>query len=224
MGFFNSILAKVSALSTSMEDTTLWEDIINYFNEGMELNNINAQSGLVSLPLVFLGLFGGAAVAAIVSVYNKRILGEFVHTLMREGCFSPESARDLDYLNYIYKGYIRNAVRRGTNLRRVVKCREEEEHNKRQAELLAEYEEKLKSGEKCEKFEPKEYRPDPYMDHFYIPEELKDAAAVKFDKKGSTLLSTVFTVCALAVAFVLMLLFFPQIMKFVDNFIGVLKG
>ena len=47
---------------------------------------------------------------------------------------------------------------------------------------------------------------------------------MKFDKKGSNLLSTVFTVCALAVAFVLVLLFFPQIMKFVDNFIGVLKG
>ena len=85
MGFFNNILAKVSALSVSMEETTLWDDIINYFNEAMELENINAQSGLVSLPLVFLGLFVGAAIAAIVSVYNKRVLGEFVRTLASGG-------------------------------------------------------------------------------------------------------------------------------------------
>jgi len=210
---------------TASEKASLWQDLMNYFNDSMSFENIGSGTGtLFSLPLLVIGLFIGTAIAIVASVFNKRILGDFVRTLLREGCLSPESARDLDYLNYIHKGAIRYAVRSSTNLRRVVKCREEEEHNKKMAELLAENEEKIKAGEKVEKFQPTTYRPNPYLDHFYIPEDMKYTADIKFEKKGSSWVGVTVCLAVLFAALILVILFLPQVLKFVDNFIGFLKG
>ena len=209
---------------SAAEGTSFFEDVINYFNEAVQFENMGGTGGLVSLPLVVIGLFIGAAIAVVSSVYNRKVLGDFVRTLIREGCNSPENARDLEYLNYIYKDSIRMAVKRGTNLRRVVKCREEEEHNAKMAALQAEYEEKLAAGEQVEKFKPTEYVPNPYLDHFYIPEELRYTAEIKFDKKGSSWLGAVIGIAVILVLMVAVLLLLPQVLKFVDNFIGVIKG
>ena len=209
---------------SATKETSFFEDIINYFNDAVQFENMSGTGSLVSLPLLVIGLFIGAAIAVIASVYNRKVLGDFVRTLIREGCTSPETARDLDYLNYIYKDSIRMAVKRGTNLRRVVKCREEEEHNAKMAALQAEYEAKKAAGEKVEKFTPTEYVPNPYLDHFYIPEELRYTAEIKFDKKGSSWLGAIIGILALLVLMIAVLLVLPQILKFVDNFIGVIKG
>lgn len=213
----------IFSLSTT-KGTSFFEDIINYFNEAVQFDNMGGTGALVSLPLLVIGLFIGAAIAVIASVYNRKVLGDFVRTLIREGCTSPENARDLDYLNYIYKDSVRMAVKRGTNLRRVVKCREEEEHNAKMALLQAEYEAKKAAGEEVEKFKPTEYIPNPYLDHFYIPEELRYTAEIKFDKKGSSWLGAIIGILALLVLMIAVLLVLPQILKFVDNFIGVIKG
>lgn len=204
-------------------ETTFWQDLINYFNDAMRFENIgNLSGGLLSLPLLIIGLFVGAAIAVIATVFNKKVLGDFVRALLREGCLSPETARDLDYLNYIHSGTIRQAVRGGASLRRVVKCKEEEEHKKKMEELAAEYEAKKAAGEDVEKFIPTEYRPDPYMDHFYIPEEMKYMADIKFEKKGSTAINAVIALVLLLGGLILVILFLPQVMKFLDNFIGLL--
>ena len=215
-----NIFSKISvfALSRGSDGDSFWQAVADYVEKAMDFENIGMGSGLVSIPLLFLGIFIGLCVAVIASVYNKRVLGNFVRDLIRENCLSPEDARDLDYLNYIYKGYIRNAVSRGTNLRRVVKCREEEEHDRKQAELVAEAEAR---GEKAV---ASRYKVDPYMDHFYIPAELKETAEKKFEKRGSTWAGSLVAIILLAVFFFAALLLFPQIMKLVDNFIGIIKG
>ena len=221
---FLSLLSNPFALATAQNETTFWEDILAYFNEAMQFNNINIGNGqLVSFPILLIGLFVGAAFAIIATVYNKRVLGDFVRALLREGCLSPESARDLDYLNFIHKSSIRQAVKTSTNLRRVVRSREEDEHDKKMAELLAEYEKKKATGEKLPKFEPTEYRPDPYMDHFYIPEKMKYMADIKFEKKGNSVLGAVIGIAALAILLFLVFLYMPQVLKFFDNYIGILK-
>ena len=221
---FLSLLSNPFALATAQNETTFWEDILAYFNEAMQFNNINIGNGqLVSFPILLIGLFVGAAFAIIATVYNKRVLGDFVRALLREGCLSPESARDLDYLNFIHKSSIRQAVKTSTNLRRVVRSREEDEHDKKMAELMAEYEAKKEAGEKLPKFEPTEYRPDPYMDHFYIPEKMKYMADIKFEKKGNSVLGAVIGIAALAILLFLVFLYMPQVLKFFDNSIGILK-
>ena len=221
---FLSILSNPFALAVTQNETTFWEDILAYFNEAMQFNNINIGNGqLVSFPILLIGLFVGAAFAIIATVYNKRVLGDFVRALLREGCLSPESARDLDYLNFIHKSSIRQAVKTSTNLRRVVRSREEDEHDKKMAELMAEYEEKKAAGEKLPRFEPTEYRPDPYMDHFYIPEKMKYMADIKFEKKGNSVLGAVIGIAALAILLFLVFLYMPQVLKFFDNYIGILK-
>ena len=221
---FLSLFSKQAALAAVDNETTFFEDVLAYFNEAMQFNNINIGNGqLVSFPILLIGLFIGAAFAIIATVYNKRVLGDFVRALLREGCLSPETARDLDYLNFIHKSSIRQAVKTSTNLRRVVRSREEDEHDRKMAELLAEYEAKKAAGEKLPKFEPSEYRPDPYMDHFYIPEKMKYMADVKFEKKGNSVLGAVIGIAALAILLFLVFLYMPQVLKFFDNYIGILK-
>lgn len=209
---------------SSANNTSFFDDIVNYLEQANNFENTNGLGALVSLPLLVIGLFIGAAVAVIASVYNKKTLGDFVRALLREGCTSPESARDLEYLNYIYKDSIRMAVKRSENLRRVVKCREEEEHNAKMAELQAEYEAKKAAGEKPEKFIPTKYVPNPYLDHFYIPEELRYTAEIKFDKKGASWVGAIIGLVVLFIMMVAALIALPEVTKFIDNLVGSFKG
>ena len=162
----------------------------------------NAADSMTSLPMIIIGIFIGLAIASFGAVFNKRVLGDFVRKLLREEALSAESAKTLAELNYQRNPVIRSSLRKGVTLRRVVRCREEEEYLAAIETKQTEYEEQRKNDPSLPKFKAEAFRVDPDEHHFYIPEELKYMADVKFEKKGSTWLGAIVFIVVLVIAFV----------------------
>lgn len=175
---------------------------------------------LINFKLMILGLFVGLAVASFGIVYDKRILGDAVRKLLREECLSPDRAKTLSELGFGRNSVLRHSVRKSVSLRRVVKCREEEEFYRTQEQMRQEHEEKRKSDRSLGRFREMEYEFDLEQDHFYIPEEMKYTADVKFEKKGNSFFFVIFFVVMLAVMYVALLVFLPDILQVINDFVG----
>jgi hypothetical protein len=93
-----------------------------------------------SFRLLVFGLFIGANIAALISIFNKRVLGDFVRALISNECFSAESAKTLSELGYQKDPAVRGSLRHGVTLRRVVRCVEEVEYLSALEKRRAEYE------------------------------------------------------------------------------------
>ena len=203
----------------------LWEYFVDtYIKNETTYENLDF-GGLFSVQTLVIGLFLGLAAAGFIAVFNKQINGMFVERLLREGCISPESAKSLPELDLADKLMLRYGVSRGVDLRRVVKCREEVEYDAESAEKAEKYAEMRKENPRLPKnFTPKPFKVDPDVHHFYIPEDMKYMAEVKFDRKGNSWWSALIYAVVILVALVALIVFLPNILNLVDEFIGSLKG
>ena len=167
---------------------------------------------------IIVGLLCGFFLACCMTVFDRRVLGDFVRRVLYCECFSKETAMTLAELGYLKNSIIRGSLRGNVSLRRVVKCVEEEEFR---ARAEAEYATLVKACEEAGKKPPRRtvpaFKVDPTVMHFYIPEDLKYVADVKFEKKGAnwvTLLVSfvLFLVLASLAAFLL-----PDLLQLIDN-------
>lgn len=204
----------------------LWDSFYNTYlsEEALYFENLNLGTGsMVSLRGIIFGVFVGIIIASFAILFDKRVLGEFVRKLLSEECLSPQSAKTLYELGYMRKYTIRNSVRRGTTLRSVVKCREEEEYNAQISEQREKYEEKRREDKSLPPFRAAPYSVNADTDHFYIPEEKKYSAEIRFEKKGSTWLGFFVLILVCIIGCVALLLVVPQILQLVDEFVGSFK-
>ena len=171
------------------------------------------ENALFSVPLIVIGVFLGIAIALFVTVFNKRILGEMVRKLLSEESLSSESAKTLDELGLSNHFLLRHAVKGNVSLRRVVYCREDEE-------FLQKQEEERKNAPSPKKFRAKPFRVDPKAHHFYIPEDQKDTAAAKFDKKGTSFVALGILLLLLLVLMIALLFALPKLMEWLDQLVG----
>lgn len=151
------------------------------------------------IPAFILGII----IAAIATVYCRRIVGDFVRTLIKKEALSPNAGVTLMEMGAFRSTVVRRELCRGALLRKVVFCREE------QAFL-------------SEKEKGTDYKIDFTKDHFYIPEELKYRAENRFRQKGSSWLSVVLTVILVPVVVGLICRFMPNILQLADSLITVL--
>ncbi len=202
---------------------TFLQDIANkyydlYVSFSVEYVNINVYaSEMKMICSLILGLCAGIIVAAFLSLFTKRTLGDFVRRIIERESLSPETAKTLDELDYFDSLMIRRAVAKSVSLRRVVKCREEEEFYAEQRVKREEHAQKRAEDRKIGKFKEIEYKIDPDNDHFFIPEELKYMADIKFDKKGATLRAAIATSIIVIIAFFAIMLVLPEILEFLNN-------
>ncbi len=211
------------ALDVSYEEMPLANELWlyfmdKYFDDSTFYPNLNIDGDDTTfIRLVIIGLFIGLSVAGFFGVFNKRVLGSFVRRLIEAEAFSPESAKTLEELGFAGKVTIYNAVRKSTSLRRVVKCREEQEHDAALNEKRAEYESAKESGKKLPKFKETEYKVNPTSDRFYIPEDMKYMADIKFDAKGNTWASAIFCCVFMLILMVVAIVLLPNILDFLNN-------
>ncbi len=211
-------------------ETTIWEDLWEYIYgvylgaDGTYENLGFGSSTVMSVRLVVLGLFIGVIIACIAMAYNKQVLGGFVRKLLADGCMSTESAKNLEELGYMKNPFIRGAVQKSVNLRRVVKCVEEDEFYARQNEEREIYEKKRTEEPSLPKFREQEYRVSASEDRFYIPEAMCETAERKFYAKGSSWLMTVIYIIVLCIAFFVLLLILPHILNTLNDFLGNFKN
>ncbi len=148
------------------------------------------------IPALILGII----IAAVATVFSRRLVGSFVHTLIKKEAFSPENGVTLFEAGAFRSTVVRRELCRGVFLKKVVFCREEK----------AFLDENGKDAT---------YEIDFTKDHFYIPEDLKYRAENRFSQKGSGWLSVVLTVVLVPLVVGLLCRFMPNILQFADSII-----
>lgn len=188
------------------QNSTLGE-LISYFRETYfsirfgaydNFSVIEQTANIINkiIPALIIGII----LAAIATVYCRRVVGRFVRTLIKKEALSPESGVTLFDTGAFRSTVVRRELCRGALLRKVVRCREEEA-------LIA------------EKGSDASYQIDFTRDHFYIPEELKDRAEIRFNPKGSSWLTVVLTAVLTPIVVGLICRFLPNILQFADSII-----
>ncbi len=204
----------------------LWEYFVDtYFTPDMpHFENISFGSGtLISLQMIILGVGIGLIAAAAFTLYNKRYLGGFIRKMLREECLDASRAKTLEELGYKKSFGVKRAVRSFGTLSRWARCVEEDEFYTELDKKRSEFEEAHKNDSKKPKFKEIEFKRDVNTMHFYIPEEKKYAADVKFDAKGANVGSFVLVVVIAIALCITMTLLLPEILQMADNFISVMK-
>lgn len=210
----------------AQSETSFWEDVWNYLYDVYLRVDGNYQNlgfekmPLFSLRLTVLGIFLGMIVGCLAMAYHKQVIGGVVRKLIADGCNSADSAKTAAELGYLKNPLAKNALRGSVALRRVVRCAEEEKFYRDQAAEKEAYEEKRQQEPKLPKFKEREYLTEIATDRFYIPEELRIRAEIKFEKKGSGWISGVLGILCLLVIFFCLLLVLPHILQITDNFMG----
>lgn len=215
----------------SANEKSLLEELWEYFDETYfspdipYLENISLGTGtLVTLKTVLVGITLGLIFASFVTIYNKRYIGGFVRKLLREECLDADRAKTLDELGYLKKYGIRYAIRSSGTLTRWIRCVEEDEFYAKQDAEREAFEAAHKDEAKPPRFKEKEFKRDTKTMRFYIPEEKKYAADVKFEAKGANWLSFVLVTVVSIVLCAFLTYILPDIIKMVDNFISIAKG
>lgn len=189
-----------------------WNRMLEQGSDMQAYENLS-ENALFSFPLILIGVILGIAIALFVNVFTKRVLGELVRTLLAQDVLSAESAKTMGELGFSKNFLLRYAVKGNVSLRRVVVCCEEEE-------FLRKQEEERENSPSSKKFRAKSFRIDSQKHHFYIPEEQRDAAAMKFEKKGTSLGAMLILLAILLVLLIVLLAALPTLMSWLDTLIG----
>ena len=172
---------------------------------------------------MILAIALGIIIAAVLTAYTREGLGGFVRRLIKEDALAPEKSKTLMELGYFRSTMLRRALSRGSALRMVVRCTEQEAFEANRAEQGTDA---VGTADKPKAKIPflkgtSEYRMDFTTARFYIPEDLRHRAEIRFDKKGSgwipvIVISVVTVIAASALCF-----FLPDLLQFADNLIGI---
>ena len=153
-----------------------------------------------SVPIIVLSMFFGAVLAALISLYYKKVLGSFVRFLLESGADSPDNAILLENTSYSKNAFVKSAIRRGNVYKNVMRSVPPEgvsygKSLKERSELV------LKSS-------------------YYIPEELSFRAENLFLKRGTTVLSAVLGILFCLIIGALSLVIIPDLIQMLHNLIA----
>ena len=229
----------------SSSDLTFWEkisewyqssvirELLTYFYEKYftiefaAYENFSIADGLgTTLRGIILARAVGIIVSALLTARMRVGLGGFVKKLIREECLSAEQAKTLYELGYFRSPMIRRELERGSVLRMVVHCREKDEQETADNTQPVADENAKNDAKALEKPKKHTYvlqkpeKIDFTTAHFYIPEDLRYRAEIRFDEKGSSWRSAILLTVGAIVVAALLCAFLPDVVAFVDNLIG----
>lgn len=215
------------SLSTSADNMSLFEELWNYFydtyfvSKSLPYENLGLGSdALGSIGRFFIGIFIGLILASAMMVYTKRVLGKFVRYLLENEINSADKAVRLAQTGFVTNFAIRASLRAGRTLRTVVCCREEDEYLRASAaesgSEAADSAEKQANKRKKER----EFKVDLDAHHFYIPEEKKYQADMRFDKKGTSWGGLVLLIIVLIFTFFAIMIALPSLLEALDSLLA----
>ncbi len=207
-----------------LADEDTWGKIIDdiFSLEMGQYENLGfGDFAFANLRGIILGMILGMILAAYLSIFNRRVHGSFVRSLIAENCSTPATAKTLAELGYIKNSAIRSALKGGNTYRGIIRCVEAEDYFVAREQARGEYEARVAaSGEKAPAFSVPEYKYDFMTAHFYIPEDRHFTASLRFEKKGASILTAIIITVVSIVLFWAILKLLPDIMQFIDNFVG----
>lgn len=212
----------------SAEGKSLIEELWDYFAENyLDSNTVYTNLGIdssspITIPMILFGIFIGIIASVIAMVYDKRVLGKFVRNMLSEGAVGRENAKTLYHFGTNERSSVGRSLRRGINLRRVVRCVEEEDYYKELKEAREKYEKKREEDPSLPPFKEAEFV-FTEGEHFYIPEDKKYTAEIRFAKGGASWWSIPLTIVGALVGFFILLALLPYILTLLDQAIGSFK-
>ena len=157
-----------------------------------------------TLPLVIWALFFGILLACLLALYEKRGIGRYVRALLDKGATSPDKALTLAESGFGKNPFVRSALRRKTALSTLVFTPED----------APEIDEALHTQPVIRgKFDTNTTR-------FYIPEELKHVASVRYDKKGTHVMAVVVAILAFGLLAWAIVTYLPTLLSYVKQILG----
>ncbi len=193
----------------------LWEKIYNWYQGSLlrelfdHLGNavfnvefstyenltVAGTAGRTARDLI-IGLMFGTIFAAALMYYTRCVHGKWIRRLLREECFSPDRAITLLQAGAFRNPSIRRDLTRGGALSKVTRCVEEEERDPALAS--------------------QPFKPDFLTARFYIPEDLKYRAEVRYDRSGSGLPQFLLTIVLTIVISVALCRLLPAALTLAD--------
>lgn len=189
------------------------------FRYVMAYENFQIYNPFVSVKLIVWAIFAGIVAASLMAIYNKRVIGGFVKTLLSGGCISPENAKTIVDLGYGTDWAIKNALRTDNVLRRFVVRIDDAGDNTEVNDDNPEAAPADKQRGKKRAHETIDF----LTAKFYIPEELKYKAEVRYAGRGTDLYTLGICIVICAAAALLAIYAIPEIIQLIDNFVGTLK-
>ncbi len=181
--------------------------------------NFTFDNPVTTLPIIIWGIFAGFVIAGILSYYNKTYLGAVVRSLVKKGANCPEKALKLSETGIRADAVRFNAVCCDRALTKYVKIANPEE-----CEIKAEKESAFVCGlrrffniERKKKYDAKTAR-------FYILEEKRIQAELRYTEKGTSLISVAIGIVAAFVVAVVAIRCIPYILELVDSVITMYKN
>lgn len=186
-----------------------------YLLAASSYKHLEFYNRIMTLKTVIIGLYVGFLAGILISFYNKVYLGSFVRRLVKKEVFSPEKALTLDEIGMKNTFFLRRALIKGGTLRRIAEAANEDEAT---CET-----ERSKAAKWFRKFFRFENTPKVKYDFeklkFYIPEEKKYAAEIRYEKKGSNPAMFIIMAIALTVVAVVAYIEIPELLTLLDNFL-----
>lgn len=210
------------------EEQDSWFKIINdiFSLEMGEYENLGfGDFAFNNLRSIIIGMVLGIILAAYLSIFNRRVHGAFVSAVIDHNASTPATAKTLSELGYMKNSSVRSALKSGNTYRGIVRCVEAEEYYSAREMARGQYEADVAAqGVKAAPFNSPDFVYDFETAHFYIPEDKHFTAGLRFEKKGTSILSAVIMTVVSIVLLWAILKFLPDIMQYLDNFVGMING
>jgi hypothetical protein len=230
-----SVLSNFLPVSSRLqEEQSLISELFEYFKEQYftpqfgDYQHFSVETGSgVTLQTIVFGFFIGINLASLAMIFDRRVLGNFVRKLISEECLTTEKAKTLSELGFLKNSAIRSSLKSGVTLRRVVRCVEEDEYNKSLEVKRAEYNAETDASAKKKRrpaFREVPFAIDFKTAHFYIPQDMKYKAEIKFEKKGTNWLSFFAVLVFSLILMVLVIKITPDLLQMLDNFLTSVSG
>ena len=186
-----------------------------YFSVSMDAyQNLSVSSNTATnIRNMILAIALGIIIASAMMVYTRRGMGGFIRKMLKSDCTSPENAKTLSELGYYNNFSIRRALKSRVTFGKLVKCKEEEE--------WAQEESFTHETDQTDVRPP--FRLDCSTMHFYIPEDLRYRAEIRFEKKGTSWMFFVIILIGTIIGAALLCWLAPQLLKLTDNLITLLS-
>lgn len=175
--------------------------------------HINFGGGVITVRTLIWGLWGGFTLGILLSYYHKCYLGRVVRSLIKADALTKDTSLTLDELGIKRNPLLVSALKEGASLRKAVDVANPEE---------CVFEKEKKTPAWIKRLFPveKKYSYDFEKMKFFITEEKKYGAALKYEQKKSVspFLLAVLLVVLTGVA-VGMTVAVPELLQMLDNFI-----
>lgn len=156
------------------------------------IENIFSLDGL---NLIIWAIYIGFMLAMILNYYQKKVIGAFVRSVIEQGALTSDSAKTLEELGYHGKPLIRRELAKYSALRKMV----------------WEVDDNYRTGEDGTLYCAREKTLDLNLGKFYIPEERRIQAQLRYDDKGSDIFALIISAAVLFALAVVACIWLPGI-------------